>query len=248
MMRSLINAIGFLSILPGSAPAKEADMGRSLRYFPAAGFIISLTGVLAVYISGGLPGPVRAVIALITLTIITGAIHIDGFADTCDGLYGGKDKEGILRIMRDSHLGTMGVLGLVLLILFKFSILATLSTAASAKMIIVSCVFSRWTQVASCVLYPYARAEGKAASFIKYASRKELIYATLFALGLIAAFLGVAGLFVFAAALVPVFLFMNYIRMRIGGQTGDTIGAVSELGETAIMLSLLIYFRLWNIY
>ena len=129
-MRKFFVALQFLTIFPLKIrDIEEQELGQSLVYFPVVGAIIGLISVFSLFIfSSILPSSTTNVLILIILMFITGAIHLDGFADTCDGFYAGKDKENILQIMRDSHIGVMGVMGLIGILLLKFTLLENISS------------------------------------------------------------------------------------------------------------------------
>ncbi|MDP2943504.1 MAG: adenosylcobinamide-GDP ribazoletransferase, partial [Candidatus Omnitrophota bacterium] len=112
---------------------------------------------------------VRGSLILIAWIIITGGIHLDGFADTCDGFYGKRSREDILKIMRDSHIGAMGATSLTALLLLKFAILSSVAQEDLLKILVITAVFARWSQVLACTISKYARDEGKAKYFIEYA-------------------------------------------------------------------------------
>ena len=127
-MKRFLIALQFLTILPLNIKGKieEKDFGRSLIYYPIVGLLIGLFLAGIAYISAFLPPLVTSVLILVAWMVITGGIHLDGFADTCDGFYGNRPKEDILKIMRDSRIGTMGAAGVVMLLLIKFATLSSI--------------------------------------------------------------------------------------------------------------------------
>jgi len=237
-MKRFLIALQFLTILPVKVKSKleKNDFGASLLYFPLVGLLIGLILALSAFSLFSFPTLLKAAIILIISIIITGAIHLDGFADACDGFYGNNPKERILEIMRDSRIGTMGVVGIVSILLLKFSLIAGFSEGLLWKILLLMAVFSRWTQVMACFGSSYARQEGKAKYFIEYAASKEFFIGFLFTLALFCVFLKLKGIILFSASLLPVFLFMQYMKKRIGGMTGDTIGGLSEFAEVTVLL------------
>lgn len=236
-MKQFLIALQFLTVLPVKiSEIKEKDFGKSLIYFPLVGAIIGVLLISALFIFGSLPPLVTAALILAASIIITGGIHLDGFADTCDAFWGCKSKEEILRIMRDSRVGTMGVIGVVCLLLLKFAILTGIPKESLWKSLIMMAVFSRWTQTLACLISAYARQEGKAKYFIEYADRKAVLIGGLFTLALFLLLVGFKGLILFIISLFLVFLFINYVKRMIGGMTGDTIGAANELAEISMLL------------
>lgn len=237
-VKRFLIALQFLTILPvrvKPAPKKE-DFGASLLYFPLAGLLIGIVLSLTASLLSSLPDNLKAVIVLIVSIVVTGGIHLDGFADTCDGFYGNNSRERILEIMRDSHIGTMGVVGVVSILLLKFSLIANFPEALLGKVLILMAVFSRWAQVLACYSASYSRESGKAKYFIKYATRKELVIGFFCTLALFCLFLKLKGFILFFVSVLSVLLFLQYIKKRIKGMTGDTIGALSELAEVSVFL------------
>jgi len=143
--------------------------------------------------------------------------------------------------MRDSHIATMGTIGIVCLLLFKFTILTVTPKETLWKSLIMMTTFSRWTQGLACLISDYARQDGKAKYFIEYAERKAIFIGGLFTLALFSLLTNLKGLILFGTALFFIFLFISYIKRRIGGMTGDTIGATNEIAE---ILILFFYFLL----
>ena len=245
-MKRLLIALQFLTVLPFKihTEIKNEDYARSLIYFPVVGLTIGSILSLVPLCCGFLPVPVVGVIVLILFAFITGALHLDGFADTCDGFYGSKPKEEILRIMRDTRIGAMGVVGVALLLLLKFSLIISIPRDALWRSLVLMCCFSRWVQAAGCLL-PYARDEGKAGLFIKYARRKDIVIAGLFTALVSYALFSLKGIAIFSSSLIPALLFIRYAKTRIGGMTGDTLGAVSEIAEVSTLFSILILGSVW---
>lgn len=245
-MKHLLIAFQFLTVLPFKicTEIKDEDYARSLIYFPIVGMTIGAT-LSAISLSCGfLPVPVIGAIVLIFSAFLTGALHLDGFADTCDGFYGSKPKEEILRIMHDTRIGAMGVVGVTLLLLLKFSLIISIPRDALWRSLILMCCFSRWIQTAGCLL-PYARNEGKAGLFIKYARKKDIIIGGVFTIIVFSALFGLKGIIIFFSSFIPALLFIRYAKTRIGGMTGDTLGAVSEIAEVSTLFSILILGAVW---
>jgi len=246
-MKAFLIALQFLTILPIKITPgiKEEDFGKSLVYFPVIGFFIGAVLSLLAFLFGFLPNQVSAVLILTASFVISGGIHLDGFADTCDGFYGAKPKEEILGIMRDSHIGVMGAVGMTLLLLLKFALFSSIPKDFLWKALIMMCCFARWVQAAGCLL-PYARTEGKAAAFIKYARKADAITGGVFALLIFSGLSGLKGVAIFFSSLVIPVLFIYYVRHRISGMTGDTLGAASEIAEVSTLFSALIFGLIWN--
>jgi adenosylcobinamide-GDP ribazoletransferase len=246
-MKYLLITFQFLTVLPLKIciEIKGEDYGKSLVYFPIVGMTIGATLSAISLCCGFLPVPVLAATVLIFSAFLTGALHLDGFADTCDGFYGSKPKEEILEIMRDPRIGVMGVAGITLLLLLKFSLIISIPRDALWRSLITMCCLARWTQATGCLL-PYARNEGKAGLFIKYARKKDIIIGGVFTIIVSCALFGLKGIIIFFSSLIPALLFIRYVKARIGGMTGDTIGAVSEITEVSALFSILTVGSIWT--
>jgi len=247
-IKRFLAALQFLTILPLSVRSgiEGKDLGESLIYFPVIGLLIGALLAGAAFLFSPLPGLLKSAIIVILSTFITGGIHLDGFADTCDGFYGSRSKEKILEIMRDSRIGSMGAMGLTAILLLKFSVIATLPNDILWKALIAMAVFSRWAQVLACGAYPYARGEGKAKYFIERANGREIAIGVFFTLAVFFLLMHLMGILLFFVSAACVYFFMRYINKKIGGMTGDTIGAVNEIAEVSILLLLGIMSGLWN--
>jgi adenosylcobinamide-GDP ribazoletransferase len=236
-MKKLLIALQFLTIFPVRVKSEieNKDFGASLLYFPLIGLLIGLLLALSNFLFS-LPQPLKATLILLVSIVITGGIHLDGFADTCDGFYGNKPKEKILEIMRDSHIGVMGVIGITFLLLLKLSLIIALPDAILWKALIAMAVFARWSQALACSTSSYVRQEGKAKHFMEHARRRDVFIGGVFTLAAFLLLIQLKGLILFFLSLLLVSLFLSYMKKKIGGMTGDTIGAVNELSEVAILL------------
>ncbi|MCG2702936.1 MAG: adenosylcobinamide-GDP ribazoletransferase [Candidatus Omnitrophica bacterium] len=237
-MNKLLIALQFLTIFPVriKGTLKEKDLAASLAYFPLAGLFIGILSWLVFFcLSRFLSVQSAVMIALAVSVVCSGGMHLDGLADTADGFYAGKDKEHTLSIMRDSRIGAMGVIAIVLILLLKVSLLTGLSLDAAGKVLIMMHVFSRWSMVLACYRLDYARAEGKAGAFMRYASKKEVIVSGAICVSVFLAAGGIKGIAVFLSGLVPVFGFMQLSRKKINGMSGDTLGALNEVAEVSAL-------------
>ncbi len=243
-MKSLVAAIRFLTIF-GSGKRGEVTgdhLSKSLFYFPFVGLLIgaSLAGfdfVLSKYLNHS----VVNLSIIILLIILTGALHLDGFADTLDGFYAGKNRQEILKIMKDSRIGTMAAIGLVVLILLKFALLEGIPGAIKYKALLLMPLCGRWAMVVSGSLSKGAKTEGLGKFFCKPVRLREWLGATLFTL-LVAFLILKTRLFLFILSILLFTLILTrYITRKIGGMTGDTFGAINEATEvfTLLIFSLL---------
>ena len=247
-MKSLLAALQFLTIIPIRSQLETSDFERSPAWFPLAGLVIGGLCLLGDFLlaEAGFNGLLRSILVIGLLSTLSGGLHLDGLADTADGFLSARPRERVLEIMRDSRIGTMGVLALVFVLAIKVAALAELTGAARWKALLFAPLAGRAMQVIALRLLPYARGEkgGLASIFLRRISTKTAIGAGLWlvsAAGLIAGLpggvLGVSAIGV-AAAFMSVWSFR-----RIGGFTGDTLGATSELVETAVLLTMRCLFH-----
>jgi adenosylcobinamide-GDP ribazoletransferase len=240
-MTGLLTALQFLTAIPISAKhSEDKDMARSIVYFPIVGLSIGLIAALCAKTMMALDINEFAIngLLVVILIIITGGLHLDGLADTFDALVSGKTRDEMLNIMRDPHIGTMGVLALASTLLLKFSFLFCVEAQAKGAVLVLMCVLSRWSMVAAMAAFPYARKEGKARLFFEGTDRVKLILATLFTVAIAAAIFGMRGIVIFAAVAIAAYIFGRIVSRKIGGMTGDTLGAMSELTEIVALFGI----------
>ncbi len=237
-------ALTFLTIIPWPrlALAGPRDLARSMFWFPWVGALLGLAywgafqGLILIF-------PPTAVSALIlTITVLaTRGLHLDGLADTLDGLVGGATPEARLAIMKDSRLGTFGAAGLILILLLKCAFLLNIAEAGKAAALILFPILSRWGMVLLAYLSPYARPEGGLGQAMTAGvSRNTALGATLSALGLAFAILGFPGVILLTGVGLLVLVLRAYSCRKIGGITGDVLGAANELGETLVLGGVLL--------
>ncbi len=195
-------------------------------------------GALGLLLRWLLPGSVVAVLAIFLLAAVSGCLHLDGLADTADGFLSSRPKERILEIMRDSRTGAMGVIGITLVLLLKFAALSSLASADFFKTVCLMPVAGRCAIVLSMAVLPYAREEGLGRLFYSRYSRFSALWSLFFLLAL-TPLIGVgAALLVFVVTSGVVVAFSLWCRRKIGGATGDTLGAVCEITEMAVAVAL----------
>lgn len=239
-MSGFLFALQFLTIIPIKSeitdPKKVAD---SLISFPIVGLLLSfiLIGINHLLFILGFQGFISNIILILALTALTGSIHLDGLSDTFDALLSGKNKDRMLEIMRDPHIGVMGAISIISVLLLKVSFLSSLSPSIKNNALILMCVLSRWSLVAAVFAFPYARENGKAKIFTANVNLKVFLSATIFTLLYVLLAWGLKGLLVFIIAAWSVYLICNFINKKISGITGDTLGALLELNEVLVLLS-----------
>lgn len=246
MIRPFLLSLQFLTLFPIriSFGVEKKDFGAALFWFPVVGVLIGLALSSIVFLLAPLPQVVIAAIIVSASIIITGGIHLDGFADTCDGLSGFTTKERALEIMRDSRIGAMGAAGVAALLILKFSFFASIPREEMWKYLILMAAFGRWAQVLSCSVSAYARDDGKAKYFIEYAGARPAFLTGAFTLALFAYLFRLEGVILFFVLVVFISIPIKFIKDRLGGMTGDTIGAVNELAETALLFLGLLFYKM----
>lgn len=238
-MKALLAAIQFLTIVPVRAQLTEHDFARSPRWFPAVGLLIGAIVALADLAMTRLPlSPVLLSILSITLlAALSGGLHLDGLADTADGFLSARPKERVLEIMRDSHIGTMGVLALVFVLVFKVAALAELAGTTRWRTLVLAPVAGRCMLTVGMGLLPYARRDnGLATIFICGTRKLDAVWTGLLLAAMAVILFGIGGgaIRIIAAAATTTVLCLWTLR-RIGGFTGDTLGATSEIVEATIL-------------
>lgn len=244
--RLALLAVQFLTRLPVPAdPGYTPErMARAIRYFPLVGFWLGVV-LAGVYGLSELvfPPVVAALLAVTAGVLLTGALYEDGLADLSDGLGGWLTRERALEIMRDSRIGSYGTLALGLVLALKVAALAGLGGAVAAAALVAAHTLSRVATVVMTVRLPYARKEGKA-GFARTGPGHDgmrMVWGTgvvaLVALWL-AAGLGATVTALIAASTLYIRL-EAMLRRRLGGRTGDTLGALQQLCETAILVAVL---------
>jgi adenosylcobinamide-GDP ribazoletransferase len=238
-------ALTFLTKLPWPwpGPADESALARSMFWFPWVGALLGLafwgawTGLIKI-----LPGPAAAAFLLAFSVWITGGLHLDGLADAADGLGGGNTPAAALTIMKDSRVGAFGVISLIVALLLKFSLFLSFATTPGVTgALLLYPVISRWGMVLLAYLSPYARPEGGLGQAMTLGvSRRVVVGASLSTGALSLAILGIPGLAIFAVAGCGVWLGSLYFQKRLGGITGDVLGATNEVLEVLVLVGALL--------
>ena len=240
-MKGIFAALQFLSILPIHRQFAMDDMGKSLAWFSTAGGVIGLCAAL-VYgatLLIGLPVPVSALAGIMALAGFSGFLHLDGVADTADGFFSSRPRARMLDIMRDSRIGTMGVIGIFFVLTFKWAALVALPPAMGWRVLVLAPIAGRAGQVITMTWLPYARPEGGLASaFLSHCSRQTVFMCILICLAAAAILGGMKGLLALGLAGGFGVLFNWWCLRKIGGMTGDTLGAVSEGIEAVVMCAM----------
>lgn len=215
---------------------------RGIVTFPLVGVVLgALSGLVFILLDGWCGIPLAALFAVLALALLNGGFHLDGLADTCDGVFSARTRERMLAIMRDSRLGTHGGLALLVVVLAKVLVIAELALREMPVLtvLMVACAVGRGVSVLLMYGHRYAREEGLGNLFIgKITLTQTLVTLGITAL-LAAMLLGLTGLLALGITLIAIFLIGLMLKRTLGGQTGDTLGAAIELGEVIFMLALL---------
>lgn len=241
----LRTALGFLTVLPVARNLETTDerLGRCMGFFPAAGLVIGLGLVVLNWLLGSLiPRPVLDCLLLLVLIAITGALHLDGMADMFDGLAGGRDRDGILRIMKDSRVGAIGVVALVMVLLLKYLSLVNVPVETKSAALLFMPAAGRWIQVVLAAFCRYIRSEGgTGSSFVEQVGEREVLLATGTLLAAALVLFGLQGVFLVFLLGLAAMLLLRYFQARLGGVTGDVLGAASEVMEVLTLLLILAF-------
>ena len=243
-MNSFFAALQFLTLCPWPARIERSgeEVGRSAIFFPAIGFalgsmLVLFNRLLQPFASSGL----LSVILIALLLLATRGLHLDGLADTFDGLGAGGDRERVLRIMDDSHTGVFGVAAIVVILFLKIQALDSLGDERW-RALLMAPVLSRWTMVLLAYHANAAKA-GLGALFINHLKGGHFLGATLVTLLLIAAIGQLLGIALMAWLALFTLACKHYFHRRLGGVTGDTFGAVAELSESSAMVAMAVILR-----
>ncbi|MBL3657282.1 adenosylcobinamide-GDP ribazoletransferase [Fulvivirga sediminis] len=239
---------------PKSVDHSPEYINKSIRYFPLIGWIVGGIAAVAFLIGAWTVNPtVGIVLSIIASVLTTGAFHEDGFADVCDGFGGGWTKEKILVIMKDSRMGAYGVIGMILILLLKTSLLVEVSTLTDLWTTLITMVsahtMSRLMAATFVFTHPYVRDtdDSKAKPIAQQANNTNLIIATFFG---VIPFIGLTFITynVFLLAIIPLLYVVKmwlarYFTKWIGGYTGDCLGAMQQVTEVAFYLFFILIWK-----
>lgn len=238
-MRLYLIALQFLTIipLPFNTRCEKEDLGRSTAFFPLAGLTVgALLVAINWLIAPWLARPLADALLITALAAMTGALHLDGLADVCDGLAARGGRERFLAVMKDSHVGAVGAVGLVLGLLLKWQALLAVPAGIKWQALLLFLVLARFGQVQTIVFARNARQDGLGSVMIGGAGAVQLLAA--WGLTLVASWLllGTSGLIVLSAVMVSTWLQKAWFQRRLGGITGDVIGCINELNEILALI------------
>ena len=262
-MNGLRSAIGFLTILPLAPSGAPGPLVSARGWFPLVGLLLglilaSLEILRMLMLQAGSSGwygyaplPVTypvflnhtillwSVLLVVILVVLTRALHLDGFMDSCDALLGGFDRERRMAILRDPNVGAFAVVGVICLLLVKVAAMIGLPTTGADRLpvlLLFPCL-SRWAMLLTMELYPYVRSNGIGTAFFDGGQgrfRWQLILGFVFTLAVSVTLAGMVGLVLLAAACAVAWGTGAWATRLLGGVTGDIYGAVNELTEVTV--------------
>lgn len=236
-MRGFLTACQFLTILPVPSKAGPADLGPAAAYFPAVGVLLGLILLGGDLLLGPvLPSGVAVPVLLAGWVLLTGGLHLDGLADSLDGLGGGWSRKESLAIMREGPVGAYGAAGIALLLLVKAAALAALPPDLRWRALIVAPALGRLAPVLLARLCPPARDEGQGQVFALTVSTAGVAGATAFAVALTLLVLWPWGGALLGWTFASAWLIGRSLTRRLGGVTGDLLGGAVEVTEGLILL------------
>jgi adenosylcobinamide-GDP ribazoletransferase len=233
-----LGAVSFLTRVPtGTGTRRPQELAGFVPWFPVVGAGVGLA-VAAVYFGAGrlLPPLPAASLAVVAGIAVTGAFHEDGLGDTADAFAGGQDRDSTVRILKDPRLGTFGVLAVAASLLLRAGAVAALAPAAALAALPAAHALSRAAAVATMTFLPPAAETGLGASYALVLSRRRALAGTLAGLAIALALLGPPALWAAAAAALAAFAMGRLATRRIGGVSGDVLGAIQQLGEILTLL------------
>ncbi len=250
-------ALKFLTIipLPWRREASPGELEGSIGYFPVIGLIIGLILAGLNWLLGlFLPSAVVNGLLIVSMVVISGALHLDGFVDTCDGIAGHKAVEDRWRVMHDSRAGAFGIVGVFLLLLVKYVSLNSVPEPLLMSTLVLMPVVSRWAMVYTVFAYSYARPTGLGKIFKQGANWQRFTTATVITLAIVIGlarlanitYFYLAGLAIMLAICVIVVAMATYLKRKFAGLTGDTYGAINEVAEVCVLILIcLLAYNQW---
>ncbi len=235
-MRNLISALQFITILP-LGKAQAFDPPKMVPWFPLVGILLGLlVALFDAIVRRFWPPPVAALLDVILLAVLTGAFHLDGLGDTADGLLSPRSRAEALEIMKDSRIGTMGLVAIIFGLALKWSGIASLDSDRSLLLIIIPAYARAGILFAMCFL-PYGRSKGTGKPFFQKKIALKHFWGLIFPIGL-SLILGLKALCLNLAFAIIGGLILIFYKKRMGCITGDMLGAMVEITEAGLFLTV----------
>ena len=242
-IRLLLTAVQYFTRIrvPAWIGHAQEQLAGAIRYFPVVGLIVGASGAATLWLAAQvLPAPLPAILATVVTVLMTGAIHEDGLADTCDGLGGGATRERALEIMKDPRIGAFGAIALILSLLLKIAALSLMTLWTAMIALFAAHAFSRFCAVVFSFAGRYVGSaeRSRAAPVVTQVKRSDVLVAAVFGLPALV-LCGRDAIVAVIVALVLLGLLFRWCVRRIGGYTGDTLGAAQQITETGFYVALL---------
>jgi adenosylcobinamide-GDP ribazoletransferase len=241
----LATALRFLTVLPlpGKAEVPEQVLGRSTAWFPLVGVLIGALLAGGGALAGLLWSPFTVRLLVVAgWAALTRGLHLDGLADSADGLLGGADRAKKLAIMKDSRIGTFGLLAVLGLLALKLAFLGELQETPAWRVLVPAAALARWAVLLAIFAFPTAVPGGLAGRFKRWCRWPQLAAGTLVAGAVSFFFLGVWGLSLLGLMGLATLLWSLGVCRALGGHTGDTYGALCEASETLALAAMTVLF------
>ncbi len=242
-MRLLLTAVQYFTRIrvPAWVGHAPEQLTGAVRYFPAIGLIVGASGAAVMWLAAlVLPAPLPAILSTVITVLMTGAIHEDGLADTCDGLGAGTTRERALEIMKDPRIGVFGAIALMLMLSLKIATLSLLPLWTALRALVAVHAFSRFCAVLVIFAGRYVGSaeRSRSAPVVERMRIGDVFVAALFGLPALALF-GLRAIGAVIVVLALVGLLTRWCVRRIGGYTGDTLGATQQVAEVGCYVALL---------
>lgn len=239
-------AVEFLTRVPATPQAaySKKRFADSVRHYPLVGMLIGIVAAAVFLVAARyLPHVIAVLLSTAFVMLFTGAFHEDGLADTFDGIGGGGTAERSLEIMKDSRIGVFGMAALWAVLATKVSALNSMDSMAVAISLIAAHCMSRWSSVVAIASSSYVRGEGTGKPTAASISNPALLYASIVGLGpplaLVLVGLPIAAVGAAVGLVVGHVLMRLFYERKIGGYTGDCLGAVQQVSELGVYLGIL---------
>ena len=242
-MKSFITALQFLTRIhvKNQTDLTIEDFGRSTKFFPLVGTILGLIYLLVTWCLIAVFGWANFVTTILVLlpVIMTGGLLLDGYMDTADGVFSARDRERKLEIMKDSRVGSFGVIAFVALMMVNWSVLRDIKLVLIMTALFIMPIIGRMAMVMVIAFFPYARKEGMGKAFSDMADKETVAIAGITTVLFVVPW-GQAAIAALVAGLGFAWLLGAWLTSKLGGLTGDTYGAIETLTETMVLVVFLV--------
>ncbi|MBI4397712.1 MAG: adenosylcobinamide-GDP ribazoletransferase [Candidatus Omnitrophica bacterium] len=244
-MKSFVAALQFLTVFPVAAKFSTDSFSRSVRYFPLVGVMLAAILAAAYWLMRfKLDDGLVCLILVTLLFFLTKGLHADGVSDTFDALFSGKSKDQMLDILKDPHSGALGTSALILVFLLKIFLLNKIYESEKIAALFLMLAGSRGGMSLMLGAFPYARGpEGLGFAFKENLKRLDWMMALGISLAVAIVAAGFSGALALTFAVASMYGFAAYAAKKLGGITGDVLGAANEIGEIAILFGLILHYR-----